>query len=133
MKELLLVCMFPDALELGIFLLIAKLGLVTLDCQFMELIMGLTHPIDEFTWLLGSKYMMYEFLHFIDVERLVQNFLGRFTVLGLDQSYCYNLCTPMLLASILTTFSTHLSVVTYELIIFWEMDLLCGCSKLLLF
>jgi len=51
---------------------------------------------------------MYDFLHFVDVERFVQNFLGCFTVLGSDQSYCYNLCTRMLLASILTTFGTHL-------------------------
>lgn len=52
--------------------------------------------------------MLAAYLHFVDVERLVQNFLGCFTVPGSDQSHGYNLCSPMLLATILPVCSSHL-------------------------
>jgi len=100
-----------------------KLGVVTFDCRLMELRMMwlitidvastygdlvLRHFVDECNWLLGRRSRQFVYLHFAKVEYFVLNFIGWFIVSGSDQTHGYNFCTPILLASILTTCRTHL-------------------------
>jgi len=68
----------------------------------------LRHFVDECNWLLGRRSRQSVYLHFAEVENFVPNFIGWFIVSGSDQTHGYNFCTPILLASILTTCNTHL-------------------------
>lgn len=98
------------------FLLFAKLGVIVLVFQFMELkfewltimLVGLyysavvpTNLVDLCVWLWGSGSKQPVYFHIADVERFVQNFRGHFIVSRSDQSHGYSFCTPMLFDTIL--------------------------------